>query len=165
MSGKRITLAVITVVAAVAAGGASNLPAFAAPSTDGGGAPERVASTPSDDARSAALDVLTYVSATPRPTLPSPSASNADWVEPVAEMVAFYRGFPIESGLAQWDCWLVGASAEVELIPESASSPVTYGYSYAFGCGDGYRPTYDEVLTPRLDALDDDRDVPPSNGS
>lgn len=110
---------------------------------------------PSAEARSAALEVQEYVLASPRPTLPDVDAARATWNEPVAAMVAFYSGFPIEAGLAQWDCWMVGDSADVQFIPETEDSPAAYGYSYGFGCGDGYRPDHDEILSPRLDALDD----------
>ncbi|MDR5701237.1 hypothetical protein RH864_15455 [Agromyces sp. LY-1074] len=49
-------------------------------------------------------------------------------------------------------CTSVGDSFEVQFLPAADGAPDSYTYSYGLGCGDGYRPTHDEVFAPRPDA-------------
>lgn len=107
---------------------------------------------PSPRAQRAAQEVLAYVTANPMPAVPALGAPKEAWAGPAAARAAFYEGFPIEAGAAQWGCRVLGDDIDVAFTPETAEEPAAYGYSFGLAC-DGYRPTNDEIFSARSDAL------------
>lgn len=103
---------------------------------------------PSPAAQVAAHVVADYIAGHTRPVSPVYGDPAEDWNAFAGPEYEFLSGFPFEAGLAQWDCRLVGAP-QVELIPADDANPAMVFHVYGSNCGDGYRPTPEEVVQVR----------------
>lgn len=107
---------------------------------------------PSLSARAAAQVVQEYLGNHTRPAWPGQRASNDAYAAYADAEYEFFRGYPFDAGIAQWDCKSLGLN-QVTLYPAAEGRPAATFKSFGLDCFGGYQPTSDEVFTIRQAAL------------